>query len=118
MSRSAVVVDDHPGFRELARAFLVAEGYEVLADAVDGRSALEAVARHRPDVVLLDVRLPDIDGFEVARQLAELPQPPAVVLVSSHEEADYRGAVGRSGAKGFITKSKLSRASLEAALAS
>jgi DNA-binding NarL/FixJ family response regulator len=118
MRKTVVVVDDHPGFRELARAFLAAAGYEVLADVPDGRSALDAVDRLRPEVVVLDVRLPDIDGFEIARRLASRPDAPAVVLVSSREEADYGAAVARSGARAFITKSKLSRAALEAALAS
>jgi CheY-like chemotaxis protein len=118
MRMTVVVVDDHPGFRELARAFLTGAGYEVVADAADGRSALEAVSAHRPDVVLLDVRLHDIDGFEVARRLAAEPEPPVIVLVSSRDETDYAGRLAASGARAFITKSKLTRRSLEAALAS
>ena len=118
MARTVVVVDDHQGFRELARAFLTGAGYDVVGDAANGRSALEAVAAHRPDIVLLDVRLPDLDGFEVARRLAAEPVPPVVILVSSRDETDYAGRLARCGARAFITKSKLTPRSLEAALAS
>src|SRR4051794_25261550 len=91
MSCSVLIVDDHATFRSAVRAVLEASGFEVLGEAVDGASALAAAATLRPEVVLLDVQLPDIDGFDVARRLANGPGPgPAVVLVSSRAASSYR----------------------------
>jgi two-component system, NarL family, nitrate/nitrite response regulator NarL len=93
---------------------LEAEGYEVIGEAEDGQSALQAVQELHPDVVLLDVQLPDIDGPEVAARLAAANGLcPAVVLTSSRDLADL-GAIG--GVRGFIPKSELSGAALEALL--
>jgi DNA-binding NarL/FixJ family response regulator len=69
-----------------------------------------------PDVVPLDVQLPDITGFEVARQVHSEPGPPAVVLISSHDASDYGSRIGRCGARGFISKAELSALALEAVL--
>jgi DNA-binding NarL/FixJ family response regulator len=107
-----LIVDDHAGFRTQARSLLVAAGYEVVGEAEDGRSALVAVGELRPDVVLLDVQLPDIDGFEVARALHEEPAPPAIILVSSRDASDYGGQVARSPARGFVPKIDLSARAL------
>lgn len=109
---SVVIFDDHPGFRAQASRLLKAAGYDVVASCPDGRSALDAIARLRPDVVLLDVQLPDIDGFRVMAELDGGSQGPTVVLISSREAADYGARVGRSGAAGFITKGELSARSL------
>ena len=78
----------------------------------DGRSALAILPRLRPDVVLLDVQLPDIDGFGVIAELDAGSDGPVIVLVSSREAADYGTRVGRSGAAGFITKAELSAQAL------
>ena len=107
-----LIVDDHAGFRTQARSLLVAAGYEVVGEAGDGRSALVAVGELRPDVVILDVQLPDIDGFEVARTLHAEPAPPAIVLVSSRDASDYGGRVARSPARGFVPKNELSARAL------
>lgn len=107
-----LIVDDHAGFRTEARSLLVAAGYEVLGEAADGASALISVRTLRPDVVVLDVQLPDIDGFEVARELHAEPDPPAIILISSREAADFGGRIGRSPAKGFLTKTELSARAL------
>jgi DNA-binding NarL/FixJ family response regulator len=107
-SRSVLIVDDHGGFRAWARAFLEGEGYRVVGEAADGSEAIGAVRRLRPDVVLLDVHLPDVDGFEVARRLAGEPDAPVVVLVSSREVAEFGRRVAASGARGFISKMDLS----------
>lgn len=114
MSSSVLVVDDHSAFRAWARAFLEAEGYRVVGEAADGAEAIRAVSRLRPEVVLLDVHLPDLDGFEVARQLADEPEPPAVVLVSSREFGEFGRRVAGSGARGFISKVELSAERLQA----
>jgi DNA-binding NarL/FixJ family response regulator len=103
-----LIVDDHQLFREAARRVLVASGFDVVSDAVDGAGALRLAHDLRPDVVLLDVQLPDTDGFEVARTLSLTQPPPLVVLVSGRSRSDYGGLVERSGACGFIEKTDLS----------
>ena len=108
-----LVVDDHEGFRAVARALLERDGLKVVAEAADGSSALEAALDVEPDVVLLDVHLPDLDGFEVSRRLAALPRPPTVVLTSSRPIADLRRRVAESPAAGFVPKDGLSGAELE-----
>jgi DNA-binding NarL/FixJ family response regulator len=112
VARTVVIVDDHAGFRAQAAQLLAAAGYEVVGSCPDGRSALAVVPTLRPDVVLLDVQLPDIDGFRLIAQLDAGSDGPAIVLVSSREAADYGARVGRSGAVGFITKAELSARSL------
>lgn len=109
-----MIVDDHPSFRASARTLLEDEGFRVVGEAIDGRSAVETVRRLRPDVVLLDVLLPDIDGFEVARRIAESPSAPAVVLTSSRDRATYRRRLDAAPARGFIGKAELTGAALAA----
>jgi DNA-binding NarL/FixJ family response regulator len=104
MPQTVLIVDDHAGFRRAARALLEAEGFEVVGESATGAEALEAVIRHRPSLVLLDIGLPDLDGMEVARRLRG---GPAVVLTSSRDASDYPSAE-RCGARGFIPKAELS----------
>ena len=106
--KTVVIADDHPSFRASARATLEAEGFEVIGEAEDGAGALAAVRELSPDVVLLDVQLPDLDGFAVCRELCLNGGPPAVVLVSSRDRCDYGGLIEQSGAHGFIAKAELS----------
>jgi DNA-binding NarL/FixJ family response regulator len=108
MKLSVLIVDDHAGFRSWARALLQGDGLDVVGEAADGTSAIDAARALRPDIVLLDVRLPDLNGFEVADMIAQLEDAPAVVLTSSHDARDYRRRIGLSPAKGFIAKSDLS----------
>jgi DNA-binding NarL/FixJ family response regulator len=115
--RSVLIVDDHAGFRSWARALLEMQGYAVVGEAEDGVSAITLVRTVKPDVVLLDIRLPDIDGFEVTRRLAREGGEATVVLVSSRDAADYGGRLANSGAQGFIAKADLSATALEAVLA-
>lgn len=114
MSRSVLIVDDHAEFRRIARALLEAEGFEVVGEAADGESALRDAARLRPRLVLLDIQLPDLDGFDVAARLARGSDPPAVILTSSRTISSYRRRLARSQALGFIAKSELSGAALAA----
>jgi two-component system nitrate/nitrite response regulator NarL len=107
-----LVVDDHEGFRAIARAVLEADGLSVVGEAADGAAAVAVAERLRPDVVLLDIHLPDLDGFEVSEQLAALPSPPVVVLTSSRPIADLRRRVGASPAAGFVPKDLVSGARL------
>ena len=108
-----LIVDDHASFRATARQLLEAEGYEVVVgEAGDGASALEAVARLQPDIVLLDVQLPDMDGFEISRRLCGNGASPKIVLTSSRPIADLRRRVGDSPAAGFLPKDLVSGATL------
>ncbi len=109
-----VIVDDHAGFRSSARALLEAEGFDVVGEADDGGSALTVIDLLRPHIVLLDIQLPDIDGFEVAERLAGAGDPPAVVLVSTRGASAYRRRLAQSPARGFIAKSELSGNALSA----
>src|SRR3954449_695330 len=77
---TVLVVDDHPGFRACARRLLEREGFDVVAEAGDGLSALEHARAAHPQLALVDVYLPDIDGFELAAQLPSLPGGPGRVL--------------------------------------
>ncbi|MGZ5312055.1 MAG: response regulator [Solirubrobacterales bacterium] len=113
MARTVLIVDDHAGFRASARRVLEAGGYSVIAEAADGSSGVSAAAESRPDLALVDVQLPDFDGFEVTRRLRESGEPPEVVLISSHERADLGSLVEASGARGFVSKADLSAAALE-----
>jgi DNA-binding NarL/FixJ family response regulator len=117
VTRSVLIVDDHPGFRAQARALLVAAGYEVVGEAADGESGVRVARELSPDVVLLDVQLPDSTGFEVVRLIAGEADLPAVVLISSRDASDYGRRIERSGARGFICKAELSAGTLAAVLA-
>jgi two-component system response regulator EvgA len=116
MGRTVLIVDDHAGFRRLARRMLEADGYSVVGEAADGRSALAAARELRPDLVLLDVQLPDDDGFSVADGLARNGDAPAIVLTSTRDAADYARRVERSPARGFVPKSELSGDAIAALL--
>ena len=105
---TVLIVDDHPTFRATARMLLEAEGYDVVGEAPDGTSAIAAAWELHPDLVLLDVNLPDVDGFDVAARLTGEAGAPAVVLVSSREARDFGPLVSRSGARGFVPKADLS----------
>ena len=103
-----LIVDDHASFRSIARQVLTADGFLVVAEAADGAEAIRACVELRPDLVLLDVQLPDIDGFAVAAALTTRPDPPAVVLVSSRSRADYASRIEDCRARGYIAKAELS----------
>jgi CheY-like chemotaxis protein len=112
MAARVLIVDDHPAFRAAARRLLELEGYDVVGEAEDGLSALAAARRLRPDFILLDVQLPDLDGFEVAERLSGDENPPAVVLTSSRDRSDYGPCLAMSPACGFLPKAELSAAGI------
>jgi DNA-binding NarL/FixJ family response regulator len=117
MTRTVLIVDDHPSFRATARALLESEGFDVVGEAKDGREALEQAELLQPEVVLLDVQLPDTTGFDVARALAHSNGgSPAIVLVSSRDASDYGDQISASGARGFVPKGELSGAAVRALL--
>jgi DNA-binding NarL/FixJ family response regulator len=103
-----LVVDDHPGFRRLASLLLAAGGYHVVGDAGDGASAVAQAAVLEPDVVILDVLLPDVDGFAVAEGLTKLPRRPSVVLVSSRSRTDFGSRLDTAPVLGFVPKDEFS----------
>ena len=112
MDCTVLIVDDHPSFRASARVLLESEGLNVIGEAVDGASAVEETCRLKPQLVLLDVQLPDIDGFDVAARITSVLGAPAVVLTSALDSSDFGPLVHRSGARGFIPKGELSGAAL------
>jgi two-component system response regulator EvgA len=113
---TVLIVDDHPSFRASARRVLEDAGYEVIGEARDGGSALVAARALNPEVVLLDVELPDVDGFEVATRLAADDDSPAVILTSSRDGGEFGGMIAVSGARGFLPKGELSGPALAALL--
>jgi DNA-binding NarL/FixJ family response regulator len=113
MAGRAIVVDDHPAFRASARRLLEVSGYEVVAEAGDGASALALTRELEPDVLLLDLALPDMSGLDVAE---ELRGKAAIVLVSSRDPTDLGRRVERSGVRAFIPKDRLTEQSLRAAV--
>ena len=111
---TVLIVDYHEVFRASARALLEADGFEVIGEAADGMGAIEAVRMLHPEVVVLDIQLPDLDGLAVAERLAEAADPPVVVLVSGREGATYGPRLSQTSARGFISKSELSGKALAA----
>ena len=114
MRLTVLIVDDHAGFRRFARRLLEADGFVVVGEASDGASAVAATRTLRPQLVLLDVLLPDMDGFEVAEALAREPVRPLVVLTSSRDASDLATRLERAAATGFVHKSELSGEALAA----
>ncbi len=116
MALRVLIVDDHPGFRARARALLESEGFEVVGEAADGAEAVRTARELEPDVVLLDVQLPDTDGFAVATAVTGGDGTVQVVLTSSRDGSDFGALVGSCGASGFIAKAELSGARVAALL--
>jgi two-component system response regulator EvgA len=114
--KKVLIVDDHPSFRSAARLLLEHDGFDVIGEAEDGAGALAASAELGPDVVLLDINLPDLDGFDVASRICLDHAAPKVVLTSSRDPREFGPLVMRSGAQGFIPKGELSGARLFALL--
>ncbi len=111
MPQTILLVDDHAGFRRSARALLDAEGFRVVGEAADGTEALRLAERLDPEVVLLDVQLPDFDGFAIAARLVR-EGGPMVILISSRAAWEYGDQVEASVAHGFIPKSRLTGAAI------
>jgi DNA-binding NarL/FixJ family response regulator len=117
VAMSVLIVDDHARFRARARRLLEAEGYAVVGEAQDGASGLAAAEELEPDVVLLDVHLPDGDGFDLAERFVECACHPEVVLTSTLEASDVASLLPDSAARGFVPKDELSGTALAAVLA-
>lgn len=113
-----LVVDDHEGFRSLVHTLLGDGGGFVVAGAVaDGEAALDAVRVLRPDLVLLDIQLPGIDGFEIAERIAAGAYRPDVVLTSTRDAAAYGSRLRNAPVLGFVPKLELSVAAITGLLA-
>lgn len=118
MPRRVLIIDDNTAFRAAARRLLERHGFVVVAEAETGAGGIEGAKEHRPDLVLLDIQLPDVDGFEVAERLSRLDADFDVILVSSLDGSDFGALVARSSARGFVPKAELSASAIEALLAS
>ena len=110
MPVTVVIVDDHARFRASARTLLELEGFDVVGEAADGAAGVALAKALEPELVLLDVALPDATGFEVAERLADAPSK--VILISSRERGDFGRRVRRSGALGFVPKDHLTGSAL------
>lgn len=117
MNMTTLIVDDHAGFRASVRVLLEMEGFRVVGEACDADEAVKAAEALRPELVVLDVQLPDAEGFDVAREIIDRGLTTRVVLVSSRDEADYGDSIDCSGALGFVPKADLSGATLRAVIA-
>ncbi|MFL5797625.1 MAG: response regulator transcription factor [Actinomycetota bacterium] len=117
MAPTALVVDDHAAFRAVARRLLEGGGFEVVGEASDGAGAIAAARELRPDLVLLDIGLPDMDGIRVAERLATEGARPTVVLTSGRESSDYGDRIAASAAAGFVSKGELTAGRLRAFVA-
>jgi DNA-binding NarL/FixJ family response regulator len=111
VTQTVLIVDDHPSFRASARAILEADGFSIVGEAEDGATGLALLRKLRPDVVLLDVQLPDMSGFDVCIECGDLERT-SVVLVSSRDATDYGSLIESSGARGFVPKADLSGAAI------
>lgn len=116
MLATVLIVDDHAEFRSVARRVLERSDFQVVGEAADGITGTAAVRLLRPDVVLLDIQLPDVDGCELCRVLVAEPEAPRIVLISSRDAADYGVRLTGCGALGFVAKADLSVAALDAIL--
>jgi DNA-binding NarL/FixJ family response regulator len=116
MAETVVIVDDNAAFRAQARVLLNYEGYEVVGEADDGASGLDVMRRLHPDVALVDVQLPDTDGFALARAVRDHVRQTAIVIISTRDATDYGAAVNSCGARGFVAKSELCGEALRAVL--
>jgi DNA-binding NarL/FixJ family response regulator len=104
--RRVLVVDDHAGYRAALRRLLEADGFDVVGEAADGEAALVAIAELRPEVVLVDINLPGMDGFDVAARAAGSSRSD-IVLISTRDVESYRIRLAGSPAIGFVEKRDL-----------
>jgi DNA-binding NarL/FixJ family response regulator len=117
MDHRVLIVDDNGAFRAAARQLLERAGFAVVAEAESGAGGVEEAKAYSPDVAIVDVQLPDFDGFEVAARLSDLDAPPRVILTSSLDGGDFGALVAASSALGFVPKADLSGSLIKALLA-
>jgi DNA-binding NarL/FixJ family response regulator len=112
-----LIVDDHAEFRDSASVLLEGEGFDVVGSAATGEEAVGQAMRLDPDLVLLDIQLPGMDGFVTAERLAALVNPPVVVLISSRARSSYGTRIDHAPVRGFLAKHELSGESLKSLIA-
>jgi CheY-like chemotaxis protein len=117
MRLRVLIVDDNSAFRAAARQLFERGGFVVVAEAADGSEGLRAAKEHTPDVAIVDLQLPDLDGFAVAERLRQFEPAPHVILTSSLDGDDFGALVASSSALGFIPKAELSAPAIDALLA-
>jgi DNA-binding NarL/FixJ family response regulator len=117
MSERVLIIDDHAGFRASARKLLDQQGFDVIGEAADAASGIEAARDLHPDIVLLDVQLPDLNGVRASAQITALNGGSAVILISTHDLDDAENALAEAAARGFIPKSELDGAAIRELLA-
>lgn len=117
VNRSVLIVDDHPSIRKAARLVLDTKGFIVIGAVADGEAAVVETLRRQPDIVLLDVGLPDMTGFEAASRLRDAASSAVILLVSSRERSDFGPLIVDSGANGFVQKEQLSGETIRAEIA-
>ncbi len=105
-----LLVDDHPGFLEAARRFLSTQPVLVVGEARSGKEALRLLDALQPALLLLDLELPEVDGLTVLRQVKARPRPPRVVVVTMHDQEEFRAAAIDAGADGFVGKGSFTTA--------
>jgi DNA-binding NarL/FixJ family response regulator len=99
-----LIADDHALFRDGLRSLLRAEGHEIVAEAKNGREAIQLAHQHKPEVVLMDLSMPEVDGLTATRTIvAELPEVKVIILTASDEDMNLFEAI-RGGAQGYLMK--------------
>ena len=116
MRQRILVIDDNAAFRRALSRVLETERFTVIAEAATGASGVQLAREHHPDLVIVDVQLPDTDGFDVAEQLAALHLPMEVILTSGLDSSDLGSLITESSARGFIPKAELSVGAIDALL--
>jgi two-component system, NarL family, response regulator DegU len=109
VSLRLLLADDHPLIREGLRASLADQGFTVVAEAEDGQSAVDLAIEHRPDVVVLDIGMPDLDGLEACRRIVSRRPGARVLMLTAHDDPQMREAAQTAGAMGYLVKSASTR---------
>jgi len=117
LTPTILIVDDHAVFPTSARSLLERGGFRVVGEAATGAEALALAAELGPSVVLLDVQLPDVDGFELAKRLRAMPNPPQIILTSTRDSGDFGSLIAKASARGFVSKAELTSEAIRSLLA-
>ncbi len=106
MATKLILADDHELVRQGLKALLEREGFVVLGEASDGREAVRLSARMCPEIAILDVAMPSLNGVDAARELSKLPRPPKAILLTRHDEDEYVIESLRAGVRGYVLKNQ------------